>query len=142
MSAPAESTPPVLGLHHVAVHVPDASYEATLRFYREGMGMQINWQPDDQAAYLTSGRDNFALHRVDRVERTHSVLDHLGFMVPDAGAVEAWHARLSELAGDLGIEILGKPRLHRDGATSFYLIDPAGTKVQIVHILSLSGPGV
>lgn len=140
VSEPAESTtPPLLGLHHVAVQVPDAQYDATLRFYREGMGMRTDWQPDDAAAYLTSGRDNFALHRVDQVDRSHSALDHLGFMVPDAGAVEAWHARLSERAAELGIEILAKPRLHRDGATSFYLIDPAGNKLQIVHIPSISG---
>ena len=140
MSASAESTtPPLLGLHHVAVHVADDRYDATLRFYREGMGMQIDWQPDVDAAYLTSGRDNLALHRVSQVERAHSALDHLGFMVPDALAVEAWHARLSERAAELEIEILGKPRLHRDGATSFYLIDPAGNRLQIVHIPSISG---
>ncbi|HVH98621.1 MAG TPA: VOC family protein [Enhygromyxa sp.] len=140
MSAPAESTtPPLLGLHHVAIHVPDDRYDATLRFYREGLGMRTDWQPDDAAAYLTSGRDNFALHRVAHVDRTHSALDHLGLMVPDAAAVEAWHARLSERAAEWSIEILAKPRLHRDGATSFYLIDPAGNKVQIVHIPSISG---
>jgi catechol 2,3-dioxygenase-like lactoylglutathione lyase family enzyme len=129
----------LLGLHHVAVLVPTDRYDATLRFYSEAMGMRTDWQPDDDAAYLTSGHDNLALHRVDRVDRTHSALDHLGFMVPDLAAVEAWYARLSERAAELGIEILGKPRLHRDGASSFYLIDPAGNKLQIVHIPSISG---
>jgi hypothetical protein len=57
-------------------------------------------------------------------------------MVPSGEAVERWHARLSPRAAELGIEILGSPRLHRDGATSFYLHDPAGNKVQIVHIPS------
>jgi len=133
-------TPPLLGLHHLAIQVASDRYDATLRFYREAMGMQTDWQPDDAAAYLTSGADNLALHRVDKVERAHSALDHLGFMVPDVSAVEAWHARLSERAEQLGVEILGKPRLHRDGASSFYLIDPAGNKLQIVYIPSISGP--
>src|SRR5690554_320208 len=131
-------TPPLLGLHHLAIHVADDRYDATLRFYREAMGMRTDWQPDENAAYLTSGRDNLALHRVAVVERAHSALDHLGFMVPDLAAVEAWHARLSDGAEQLGIEILGKPRLHRDGASSFYLIDPVGNKLQIVHIPSVS----
>lgn len=133
------NTPPLLGLHHIAIYVADDRYDATLRFYREGMGMRTDWEPDDAAAYLTSGADNFALHRVATVDRAHPPLDHLGFMVPDLAAVEAWHARLSEAAEQLGIEILGKPRLHRDGASSFYLLDPAGNKVQIVHIPSISG---
>nr|WP_255216511.1 VOC family protein [Pseudenhygromyxa sp. WMMC2535] len=123
----------------MALHVESARYDDTLRFYLEGMGMRVDWQPDDCAAYLTSGRDNLALHRVDAVERAHSALDHLGFMVPDAAAVDAWYERLSARAEALSIELLGKPRLHRDGATSFYLLDPAGNKLQIVHIPSISG---
>lgn len=139
MSEPLDSiTPPLLGLHHLAIRVADDRYDATLRFYREGMGMRTDWQPDANATYLTSGRDNLALHRVAVVERAHSALDHIGFMVPDLSAVEAWHTRLSEHAEQLGIEILGKPRVHRDGASSFYLIDPAGNTLQIVHIPSES----
>jgi catechol 2,3-dioxygenase-like lactoylglutathione lyase family enzyme len=135
--------PPMLGLRHLALYVARDRFDATLHFYRAGMGMQIDWQPDDDAAYLTSGTDNLALHRVDNVTpeqlgRAHSGLDHLGFMVPDAAAVDAWHARLSGSTSELGIEILAKPRLHRDGATSFYLLDPAGNKVQIHHIPSLT----
>ncbi|PRQ07937.1 VOC family protein [Enhygromyxa salina] len=131
------STPPLLGLRHLALNVPGARYAATVRFYREGMGMRTDWEPDDSAVYLTSGTDNLALHRVENVTRSHPPFDHLGFMVPDGAAVEAWHARLSAGAEQLGIEILARPRLHRDGATSFYLLDPAGNKLQIVHIPSV-----
>jgi catechol 2,3-dioxygenase-like lactoylglutathione lyase family enzyme len=133
------STPALLGLRHLALYVAEDRYAATLRFYREGMGMRTDWEPDDAAVYLTSGTDNLALHRVPEVGRAHPALDHLGFMVPDGPAVEAWHARLSARADQLGIEILAKPRLHRDGATSFYLLDPAGNKLQIVHIPSVAG---
>jgi catechol 2,3-dioxygenase-like lactoylglutathione lyase family enzyme len=135
--------PPLLGLRHLALYVAHDRYDAALQFYRDGMGMQIDWQPDDDAAYLTSGTDNLALHRVptpnpDQLGRAHSGLDHLGFMVPNAEAVEAWHASLEPRAAELGIEILARPRLHRDGATSFYLLDPAGNKVQILHVPSAS----
>jgi catechol 2,3-dioxygenase-like lactoylglutathione lyase family enzyme len=68
VSASSESTPPLLGLHHIAIAVASDRYDATLRFYREAMGMRTDWQPDDVAAYLTSGHDNFALHRVDKVD--------------------------------------------------------------------------
>jgi len=132
------SIPPSFGLHHLALQIPSDRYAATLRFYLEGMAMAIDWQPDEDATYLSSGRDNLALHRVETVDRRHSALDHLGFIVPDAAAVEAWYARLNARATDLEIELLAKPRLHRDGATSFYLLDPAGNKVQIVHIPSVS----
>jgi catechol 2,3-dioxygenase-like lactoylglutathione lyase family enzyme len=137
------SAPPLLGLRHLALYVASSRYAATVQFYRSGMAMRVDWQPDDDAIYLTSGTDNLALHRVedlppDRVGRGVSGLDHLGFMVPDAAAVEAWHERLASSAGELGIEILSKPRLHRDGATSFYLLDPAGNKLQILHIPSVT----
>lgn len=133
------TTPPSYGLSHLALFVATDRYDATLRFYREAMGMRVDWQPDENAVYLSSGKDNLALHRVDQVDRSHPALDHLGFMVPDASAVEAWYSRLAERPEQLGIELLGKPRLHRDGATSFYLLDPAGNKLQIVHIPSITG---
>lgn len=126
-------------MRHLALNVADDRYAATVRFYREGMGMRTDWEPDETAVYLTSGTDNLAVHRVSAVTRAHPPFDHLGFMVPDGSAVEAWHARLSGRAEELGIEILAKPRLHRDGATSFYLLDPAGNKLQIVHIPSIPG---
>lgn len=136
-TAAAVAVPGRLGLWHLALSVPTARYDATVRFYREAMAMAVDWQPDEDAIYLSSGRDNLALHRVREVERRHSALDHLGFMVPSAEAVAQWHARLAGRAESLEIEILAAPRLHRDGATSFYLLDPAGNKLQIVHVPSV-----
>ena len=136
MTSDSASPPPTLGLRHLALTVRDSVYDATLRFYTEGMGMKLVWQPDPDAAYLSGGSDNLALHRGPAHPQSDppSCLDHLGFLMPSAEVVEAWHARLSAGEGDWGIEILGAPRLHRDGATSFYFLDPAGHKVQLVHI--------
>lgn len=134
VSEPKRDLPPSLGLWHLALQIPTERYDATFRFYRDVMGMGVDWQPDENAVYLSSGRDNLALHRVETVDRSHSPIDHLGFIVPSADAVEAWHARVQELGGSCGAEILNAPRTHRDGATSFYLFDPSGNKVQIVHI--------
>jgi catechol 2,3-dioxygenase-like lactoylglutathione lyase family enzyme len=128
----------MLGLRHLALFVSRERFAATQRFYREGLGMALDWQPDEDNVYLSSGRDNLALHASDEVRREHGPLDHLGFMVPDLAALEAWHARLSKGAGDWSIEVLGHPRLHRDGASSFYLIDPAGNRVQMLHMPTIT----
>ena len=51
------------GMRHVALYVRDL--KACLQFYTELMGMEIEWEPDDQNIYLTSGSDNLALHQAD-----------------------------------------------------------------------------
>ncbi|MFV8753393.1 VOC family protein [Nannocystaceae bacterium ST9] len=135
---PATTTPATLGLRHLALFVPRERFAAAIRFYREGLGMAIDWQPDADNVYLSSGLDNLALHAADEVLREHAPLDHLGFMVPDLAALEAWHARLSAGASEWAIEILGHPRLHRDGASSFYMIDPAGNRVQLLHMPAIT----
>lgn len=132
-------TPAILGLRHLALFVPRERFDATLCFYRDALGMRLDWQPDPDNVYLSSGTDNLALHAADEVRREQSTLDHLGFMIPDLAALDAWHARLSEGAASWSIELLGRPRLHRDGASSFYLLDPAGNRVQLLHIPSITG---
>lgn len=128
---------PMLGLRHLAVSVAGAGFEACARFYTEGMGMQVDWQPDADNIYLSSGPDNLALHRVAEIDHRVSALDHLGFVCATADDVRAWFVRVEALVGAHGLEILQAPKLHRDGATSFYFRDPAGNKVQIIHIPTL-----
>ncbi|MEZ4380643.1 MAG: VOC family protein [Nannocystaceae bacterium] len=132
--------PPTLGLRHLALFIPDARFDATVRFYREGMAMAVDWQPDADNVYLSAGPDNLALHRaVDGkvVELATSPLDHLGFCAPSAAAVEAWHARIAAGAAAWGLPWVGETKRHRDDSTSFYFGDPAGHQVQIIHIPSL-----
>lgn len=133
----AAGVPPMLGMRHVAVSVAGDRFEACARFYKEGMGMAVDWEPDADNVYLSSGGDNLALHRVARVDHAVSALDHLGFVVASADDVRAWHDRVVALLDAHGLEIVMPPRLHRDGATSFYFRDPAGNKVQIIHIPTL-----
>ena len=131
--------PATLGLRHVALRIPDGRYDATARFYREGMGMAVDWQPDADALYLSCGPDNLALHRAteDLAAGASSPLDHLGFAMPSADVVRDWYARLSARAEDLQIELITPVEHHRDGATSFYLKDPAGNVVQLLHLPNL-----
>lgn len=128
---------PPLSLRHLALWIDPAAFDATVRFYRDGLGMRLYWQPDDDNVYLAGAGDNLALHRAvapRRVSQEHGALDHLGFFVADAEAVRTWHERLAAASASFAITIAQPVKTHRDGATSFYLRDPAGNLVQILHV--------
>ncbi len=116
------------GLAHVALNV--VALDETVRFYREVFGMRVVWQPDPDNVYLSSGRDNLALHRASapRAEQG-SPLDHLGFFVEAPERVFA----LAETLRARGVPIAREPRHHRDGSSSVYVVDPDGNVVQILY---------
>ena len=120
---------PTSGLRHLALWVTE--FESTLIFYRDLLGMSVEWQPDADNIYLTSGNDNLALHRAPAtfVTATHQRLDHLGFILDEMAQVDIWHDFLKEK----GIAIKAAPRTHRDGARSFYCYDPDGNTVQLMY---------
>ena len=123
-----ESAIPTLkGLHHVALL--SANYEETRNFYTEQIGMTVEWEPDEDNVYLTSGSDNLAIHRSSEHESdTDTALDHIGFIVNKIEHVDVWYNHLRAQ----GIDAETEPKTHRDGARSFYLRDPDGTRVQII----------
>ena len=124
----SEHPPPLAGLRHVALHA--RHFDATLDFYERIMGMRVEWRPDADNAYLTSGVDNLAIHRAeDAVSAGGQYLDHIGFVVDRATEVDRWYDYLKSH----GVTIHGAPRNHRDGARSFYCEDPEGIVVQIIH---------
>ena len=128
--AVADSRGPVVtrGLAHLALNV--TRLEETVRFYRDVFGMRIVWQPDADNVYLSSGRDNLALHRATAPRATSgSPLDHLGFVVESAERVHAVAAALEKR----GLPLLRPARDHRDGSTSLYLQDPDGNVVQVLY---------
>jgi catechol 2,3-dioxygenase-like lactoylglutathione lyase family enzyme len=124
-----------LGLRHVALQVHDL--EACERFYTGLLGMRVEWRPDPDNVYLTGGTDNLALHRIPGpyADAAQQRLDHIGFMLRDIGQVDAWHAFLKAS----GVRIVKEPRTHRDGARSFYCLDPDGNTVQIICHPPLAG---
>lgn len=124
-----QGTPPgMLGMRHVALFVEDLA--ACVHFYVDLLGMRIEWQPDDDNCYLTSGSDNLALHRSSvKPAASGQRLDHIGFVIRHAGQVDAWHDHLAAH----GVRILQPPKTHRDGARSFYCADPAGNLVQMIY---------
>ena len=70
--------PPTRGMRHVALFVTDL--EASEAFYVDLFGMDVEWRPDDDNVYLTSGNDNLALHRV-LGDGSSGQLDHIGFFI-------------------------------------------------------------
>lgn len=114
------------GVRHVALYV--AEFEASENFYVGLLGMEVEWRPDEDNVYLTSGNDNLALHRVDG-HRQAGQLDHIGFFVNDVDRIDDWYTFL----GANDVELLTEPRTHRDGARSFYCLDPSGVRVQIIY---------
>ncbi|MDF1691874.1 MAG: VOC family protein [Zhongshania sp.] len=125
------------GMRHIALFI--AKFDETLHFYTELLGMRIEWRPDPDNIYLCSGCDNLALHRYQGGERplAGQRLDHIGFIIDSPDDVDAWHAFLLEN----GVAIKAEPRTHRDGARSFYCLDPDGNLVQMIYHPPISGRG-
>jgi catechol 2,3-dioxygenase-like lactoylglutathione lyase family enzyme len=136
------------GLRHLALNARDLV--AMRRFYVDVLGFDVEWEPDADNVYLSSGIDNLALHRVgghagpplregdDGRGAAHGeadprvgpgALDHLGLIVRTADDVDRWAAFLESR----GVTLDAKPRTHRDGARSCYFSDPDGNKIQIIH---------
>ena len=118
-----------LGMGHVALNVRDM--QASERFYVELLGMRVEWRPDPDNLYLTSGSDNLALHKAVAADLDEAAqrLDHIGFFLSSPEEVDRWYAFLEAQ----GVSMRNAPRTHRDGARSFYCYDPDGTVVQIIY---------
>jgi catechol 2,3-dioxygenase-like lactoylglutathione lyase family enzyme len=122
------------GLRHLALNVRDLG--AMKHFYVDVLGFVVEWEPDPDNVYLSSGIDNLALHRSTSLTAGpvteaggRSPLDHLGLIVRAANDVDRWAAFLESR----GVSLSEKPRTHRDGARSCYFKDPDGNKIQIIH---------
>lgn len=122
--------PPHAGLRHLALNV--RHLDAMKHFYVDLLGFAVEWEPDAENIYLSSGLDSLALHvnatRLSQEKRVDA-LDHLGLIVRKPEDVDAWAAFLE----GHGVTIDAKPRTHRDGARSCYFKDPDGNTVQIIH---------
>lgn len=120
---------PTSGLRHVALWANDL--KASEDFYVRILGMKVEWRPDEENVYLTSGVDNLALHqaRTPILAEAPEHLDHIGFIINDIEQVDVWHDYMKSE----GVVIAKEPKTHRDGARSFYCKDPDGNVVQMIH---------
>lgn len=120
---------PTGGMRHVALFVE--CFDECVEFYTQLLGMSVEWEPDGDNIYLTSGNDNLALHRFKGEDRPPAVqrLDHIGFIINAIADVDRWYDFLS--ANE--VRVKNSPKTHRDGARSFYCLDPDGTVVQMIY---------
>jgi catechol 2,3-dioxygenase-like lactoylglutathione lyase family enzyme len=114
------------GLRHLALKV--RNLKAMKSFYVDVLGFEIEWEPDTQNLYLTSGLDNLALHEVSESTSGGS-LDHLGIIVPQPSDVDSWAGYLTAQ----GVKLSMEPKTHRDGARSIYFRDPEDNMIQIIY---------
>ncbi len=114
------------GLRHLALKVHDL--ERMRSFYVDVLGFSVEWEPDRQNVYLTSGSDNLALHQVPE-ELTSGRLDHIGIVVQKPEEVDAWAVYLKTL----GVKLAMEAKTHRDGARSIYFADPEQNVIQIIY---------
>ena len=115
------------GLRHLALNA--TRLDEMKRFYTEILGFTVEWEPDADNVYLSSGVDNLALHRAGAMTAATGALDHLGLIVRQPDDVDRW----AEFLESNGVTLDAKPRTHRDGARSCYFSDPDGNKIQIIH---------
>jgi catechol 2,3-dioxygenase-like lactoylglutathione lyase family enzyme len=127
--------PLFLGLRHVALNVRDV--RKSLEFYSEILGLKLEWMPDPENAYLTSGHDNLALHQLPAGAQPGAVqmVHHIGFVVGRPEDVDHWAGRLRTR----GVPLAQEPKTHRDGARSFYFHDPDGMLIQLIYHPPISG---
>src|SRR5262245_32475411 len=100
-----DKPPAHAGLRHLPLKVRDVV--AARRFYVDLLGYTVEWEPDPDNVYLTSGADNLALHRDAAASPAGgSPLDHLGLVVRTPDDVDRWAAFLE---GE-GVVLDAKPR--------------------------------
>jgi catechol 2,3-dioxygenase-like lactoylglutathione lyase family enzyme len=124
-----EDSKPKLSLRHIAIKC--ANLEKCLEFYTN-LGFKIDFHPDPDHIFLSSGDDNLALHRAQpgfNAIKDHQYLDHFGFMVSTPEQVTEWYEYLRKK----NVEMLDEPSAHRDGTFSFYCYDPDRHVVQFTY---------
>ena len=117
-----------LGIKHVALKVKN--FDNCLKFYTDILGMDIDWQPDDDNVYLSNGKDNLALHKDSNLDLNskNNRLDHYGIMLKTKDDVDYWFNFIKSH----DVEIFKDIKNHRDGSRSFYCYDPDKNILQIM----------
>jgi catechol 2,3-dioxygenase-like lactoylglutathione lyase family enzyme len=120
---------PTAGLRHVALY--SKNFAESIAFYTDILQMKIIWQPDEDNVYMTTGDDNFALHRAkDGMDTTGAQrLDHFGFFLKTREEVDQWYDYLKAHQ----VDIRFAPKDHRDGTRSLYCADPDGNVIQLIY---------
>lgn len=118
------------GMRHVALFVRDL--HACEEFYTKLLGFEVEYRPDPQNVYLTTGSDNLALHQAasgHQRDEAAQRLDHIGIFLKSPDDVDLWYDFLVEMK----IPIRTQPKTSEDGTRSFHCYDPDGTVIQLMY---------
>ncbi|MEJ2310146.1 MAG: VOC family protein [Gammaproteobacteria bacterium] len=118
------------GMRHVALFVRDLP--ACEAFYTDLLGFEVEYRPNPQNVYLTTGCDNLALHQTitdHQRDEAAQRLEHIGIFVRSPDDVDLWYRFLV----DMQVPIRSEPRTNEDGTRSFHCYDPDSTVVQIMY---------
>ena len=124
--------PATRGIRHIALRVKNL--QVMRDFYVGVLNYIVEWEPDPQNLYLTSGADNLALHQ-EAGQIGPGSLDHLGILVGSPEDVDSWAAYLKSR----DVCLKQEPKTHRDGARSIYFSDPEGNLIQLIYHPPISG---
>jgi catechol 2,3-dioxygenase-like lactoylglutathione lyase family enzyme len=118
------------GMRHVALFVRDLA--ACETFYTNLLGFDVEYRPNPQNVYLTTGSDNLALHQVmtnhPRDEAAQR-LDHIGIFLKSQDDVDLWYRFLV----DMNVPMRSEPKTNDDGTRSFHCYDPDRTVIQLMY---------
>ena len=116
----------LLGVHHVAVVVPDTA--AALFFYRDVLGLEVIPRPDvgvGGAWLRAGGPGGQEIHLIERPDATPVPGQHVAFRVGDLDAV------VEELrAADVGVR---GPNELPNGTRQAFVRDPSGNMVELTQ---------
>jgi catechol 2,3-dioxygenase-like lactoylglutathione lyase family enzyme len=117
--------PKKASLKHIALAV--RHLDACEAFYHV-LGMHTELKTEDYV-YLTHHEDSLSLHRVTHQFSAHQRLEHIGFPLDSADAVN----KLYQDALKNHLNILSEPKTFGIGTHSFSIQDPDGIEVEFVY---------
>ncbi len=117
------SGPKFTRMGHVAVNVKDV--HASLKFYKEVLGLSVAWDKSEDWGFLRLGNDDLALLQQD-VGKHHP---HVGMRLANREEVSAMYEHLKSK----GVKMLTEPMAHRDESFSFYFSDPDGNVIEAMY---------
>jgi catechol 2,3-dioxygenase-like lactoylglutathione lyase family enzyme len=118
------------GMRHVALFVRDL--KACEEFYTKLLGFEVEYRPNPQNVYLTTGSDNLALHQAvsgHQRDEAGQRLDHIGIFLKSPDDVDLWYQFLV----DMKVPIRTEPKTNEDGTRSFHCYDPDRTVIQLMY---------
>jgi catechol 2,3-dioxygenase-like lactoylglutathione lyase family enzyme len=117
--------PRTASLKHIALAV--YHLDECEEFYHI-LGMRTELKTEDYV-YLTHYEDSLSLHKVNHQFSTHQRLEHIGFALDSAEAVDNFY----QFALTKHLNILNEPKTFGIGTHSFSIQDPDGIEVEFVY---------